>query len=647
MSGGGKRRKKGKNGELDLPYLRKIVSRRAALSTAAKVGITAVVVGAAAGVGGYLAGSAAAPAVPSTVTKTVEKTVTTTKSVGAATVTETATVTKTATKTVEKTVTVTGTPTVTPTKEMFKGVKITVATLACGEIDVSGVCYWYAKKFKELTGGEMEVIEIPYGDLHVKILADVTTGAGKYDIFEPMSFLMGDLLAGDYVWCIDQWIDDPRFPKWYPEDVPYPIAIQSRWGGHWYGVPLDCDAWFLFWNMRYMNKWLRDKDKRREFKDRYGYELNPYKWLRDRELTWQKVRDMAEFFTGWDWNEDGEPDYGIVMALKSGEQGPYWWDSFVAPFVVSPGPMMDRYHNIFWHDPETMEPLLKHPGFVEGTKLFYEINKKCGPPEAISFSFAEIYDFYLMKQKAMFLTGPPDPFSYAGYPEWSRLRGYQMTAPIPGSEIFYDREEGRLVERTNLIGNASGGSWHFWISKLSKNPEACYWISAYMATPKEHLETTSYKYFPTGVDPGFRTDLLRDYGGKATLADFNLPGDFKDPGYPKAKYHEADLRRGHIAVHNNYYAMDGQYTYYRIPGAAAVLTIIDTHIIGELMTGAVSVEEALDRCYREIEKLIDEYGREKLADWYQKSINYGKPNPYRRELWIWDDRVVPKDLIFD
>jgi len=71
------------------------ISRRKALSTAAKVGITAVIAGVVAGVGGYLAGTAAAPpAAPKTVT------VTKTKTVGGAEKTVTSTVTSIITSTV-------------------------------------------------------------------------------------------------------------------------------------------------------------------------------------------------------------------------------------------------------------------------------------------------------------------------------------------------------------------------------------------------------------------------------------------------------------------------------------------------------------------------------------------------------------------
>lgn len=97
-------------------FLKKRLTRRKALSTAAKVAIGAVVAGVVAGVGGYYAGSAAAP--PKTITERTTETVTSTA--GAATVTKTVTETSTVTQAVTVTSPV-PTATVTPTKKVTIG----------------------------------------------------------------------------------------------------------------------------------------------------------------------------------------------------------------------------------------------------------------------------------------------------------------------------------------------------------------------------------------------------------------------------------------------------------------------------------------------------------------------------------------------
>ena len=34
-----------------------------------------------------------------------------------------------------------------------------------------------------------------------------------------------------------------------------------------------------------------------------------------------EMHDVADFFTGWDWNGDGQSDWGIALHAKVNEQG--------------------------------------------------------------------------------------------------------------------------------------------------------------------------------------------------------------------------------------------------------------------------------------------------------------------------------------
>ncbi|NIN66835.1 MAG: ABC transporter substrate-binding protein, partial [Anaerolineae bacterium] len=76
-----------------------------------------------------------------------------------------------------------------------------------------------------------------------------------------------------------------------------------------------------------------------------------------------------QFFNGKDWNEDGDPDNGIALHLKVAGQGFFHFMSLSAPYVVLPYPgdpptQVTQYHNVYWFNPETMEPLINSPGHV-------------------------------------------------------------------------------------------------------------------------------------------------------------------------------------------------------------------------------------------------------------------------------------------
>jgi multiple sugar transport system substrate-binding protein len=518
------------------------------------------------------------------------------------------------------------------------------------------MCYHYRPIVGALTGMDADVVELAYSDLPVKILADLTTGAGAYDMFIPCSNLMGDLVAPGYVQKIDNWYGKPGFPQWDKANNPANNAQCSVWGGAYYGTPWDNDAWYLTWNMKGMDATLRNSAKRAEFKSKYGYDLNPYGWVKDRKLSWAKVTDMSEFFNKWDWNGDGKPDWGMTMGLITSNQGSFWWYGYAAPWVVEWGPTRDKTHNLFFLDPDTLDPLVssKHPGFVAAAKSMKNLTNFMNPA-VFTYAFTETWDEHLAKANSMFLFQAPDTLSLVGSPASSSIRGYLMLTPTPGSDEYYSMASGSMVSKFNQVGNVCGCSWHPFISSLSKKADASYFFAAYPCQPREHFLSAASAYAWTGLDPGaFSTDILTDYGGVATLADFNLPATGSpDPGAmtnlpfeQQAKYNEGDLRRGEIGIWNNLNAVDAFEDYFKIPGATAMFTSVDTHIIGEMLTGAASVETSLDRVNTDWKKIISDYGIAKLTPMYQAMIGYKAANPYTPKPWKYDPNWVAKDVIF-
>ncbi|HDD66667.1 MAG TPA: extracellular solute-binding protein, partial [Nitrososphaeria archaeon] len=202
--------------------LKKKVSRREALSTAAKVGVGVVVAGVVAGVGGYYAGSTAAP--PKTVTETVEKTVTKTVTVTAATTAPPTTVTA-------------------PAKPPYEGVKLTI----CGDAGHNQKpFYWEKDHIAEVLGVDLEIVGVPFGELVEKIMTDFATGAGAYDIVVFPPFAGGDFYGGEYLVNIDPYIErgktDPEHWDVRWDDIlPTFRELYCSYGGKRYAVTWDGD----------------------------------------------------------------------------------------------------------------------------------------------------------------------------------------------------------------------------------------------------------------------------------------------------------------------------------------------------------------------------------------------------------------------
>ena len=127
--------------------------------------------------------------------------------------------------------------------------------------------------------------------------------------------------------------------------MPDAIRQLYTWDGKGYGVLNDADGQVLY----YRRDILSDPGWQAEFKEAVGYDLPvPPK-------TWQQVLDIARFFDGKKLDRgDSQPDHGMVMHLKPGEQGHFHFQSLAAAFAIDPAAKGRPAHNVYWFDPETM-----------------------------------------------------------------------------------------------------------------------------------------------------------------------------------------------------------------------------------------------------------------------------------------------------
>ena len=85
----------------------------------------------------------------------------------------------------------------------------------------------------------------------------------------------------------------------------------------------DCDAQALY----YRKDVFTNADNQAKFKAKYGYDLPAP------PMTTKELHDCADFFTGWDWNGDGNKGWGLALHAKVNEQGFFHFLSLSAPYV--------------------------------------------------------------------------------------------------------------------------------------------------------------------------------------------------------------------------------------------------------------------------------------------------------------------------
>jgi len=248
------------------------ISRREALSTAAKIAISAVVAGVVAGVSGYLAGSTAAPV--KTVEKTVERTI-------ERTITRTETVTVTGTAPPPATVVTTPTFKLPSEEEMRRRIRaelekanINWKKFAGKEIVISSPTHPFLDAlkplvplFEDLTGIKVRIEELTEAEWNQKVPTVLASGVPTYDIvFCGPIYLWGWGSAG-WLETLDKYLNNPELTDkdWYDFNDFLPATIKvSRWNarpgapegeGPLWMVPIMVETYLLAYREDLFKKW--------------------------------------------------------------------------------------------------------------------------------------------------------------------------------------------------------------------------------------------------------------------------------------------------------------------------------------------------------------------------------------------------------
>jgi multiple sugar transport system substrate-binding protein len=304
------------------------------------------------------------------------------------------------------------------------------------------------------TGIEIDIVGVPAEDIFKKVMQDVTTGSGVYDIYTGPWNATGDLVAsGGAVNC-------DAFVKAYQPDWGDPLRgtptpemekMLYTYNDSYYSVCLDGDfqTWF------YLKEIYERPDVQKKFFDQYGYKLGPAN-------TWEEVDKISEFFTGQDLGNG--PMYGNGNLMM-----PFWGlATFYSRFASMAHP------NLQYFDENGKPNLASELGIQCATEHVNSL--KWSPPDALRFTWAEAYAAMWNLQVPQLVTFNNivkfgDGFKVDGTPK------SQATGKI-GSHLPVGRQIGGKINRRSVIYyNITA-----WLSSKSKSPEAAYlfmqWLSS-------------------------------------------------------------------------------------------------------------------------------------------------------------------------
>jgi multiple sugar transport system substrate-binding protein len=430
----------------------------------------------------------------------------------------------------------------------------------------------HAEQFSKLTGAEVNVVHTPFGDLFQKTMVPLQTGQAPYDVMFGGSYWIGDWI--DYIEPVpEKYINMPQM-----QDVTRNYLDVASWKGQMVQFPVDGDRHYL----KYRRDIIDNPEMQARYKKDTGHVLQVPR-------TWKEYAEIATYFNGWDWDGDGEPEYGSAEIVARDDLMFSAFISRVAAYAKNP-----RTPGGFFFDLKTMEPLINTPGWVQGLQNFVDA-KEYMPPGGENFGLGdEIFSFG--GGQTLFSYSWDDAFVQAQQDD-SPIKNKVGAAPLPGAEKVWNRLDGSWDNGYNYAPYITWG-WGVAVAKQSKNKDMAFDYLCFFANPANHAADLRTGRF--GVNPYRKVDFDPNYY-------------IENQGWDKttAQTYTATLS-GMEASTNRVFDL-------RVPGVNQFYTAMAT-AVSEAMAGQKTPQQALDDAAEEWKKIVQRLGVEKVRDAYSAVV---------------------------
>lgn len=457
-------------------------------------------------------------------------------------------------------------------KKNYKGRTLNIITHA---VPVMGEpTALHAKQFEELTGANVKVVHVPFGDLFQKIMIPFQTKQSAYDVL-----FYGSLWIGDYAPYLAP-VPSKYVKMDQMQDVTRNYQGVATWEGKMIQFPVDGDRHYL----KYRADIINNPEMQARFKKKTG------KTLRVPE-TWEEYDAIGRFFNNWDWDGDGEKNYGSAEVVARDNLMFSAFISRVAPYAKHPD-----VKGGFFFDLKTMKPLVNTPGWVKALEDFVKA-QSIMPPGGNNFGLGdEIFSFG--GGQTLFSYSWDDAFVQAMEPK-SRIRNLVGAAPLPGSNKVWNRVKGKWdnFKKPNRAPYITWG-WTSAVAKASDNKDMAFDYLCFFSNPANHSSDLLVGRF--GVNP-FRK------------SDFDPAFYIKEAGWATqvAKTYTATLS-GMDKSRNRVFDL-------RVPGVNQFMSSMAAGV-SKALAKQLSPQKAMDEVAKEWSQIVDRLGVERIRKAYSTVV---------------------------
>lgn len=473
----------------------------------------------------------------------------------------------------------------------YEGMEINVSTLSG---PVGKPMKLFKDAWEKATGARVTLVEFPFGDIHAKYKASLATGTPIADIIDFGSDFDGDIMGGGHLRPIPAWVRDRL--DWSDVLTPYRERILN-WGDTQFAVPYDGDTTNLF----FRKDALDSQDNAKRFEDKVGKPLAPPK-------TWDEAKEIAKFFTGWDWGKRGSNSYGIGLQAKPNDSQYFFLPAMAAPFVKINGITEGIYF-----DAENFEPLINNEGWLAAVEMWKEL-KSYAPPSVLNSGVGEV--------RAQFAGGDvfmamdwADMGTLSYDPTQSQVVGKVGFSLVPGSTKAFDYKSGKW-KTFDEANYAPFLAWNGWASGVptttpDHKAQACFDFLTFMAS--KQISMKSVVTPNSGINPWRKSHVENVdawVAGSAYQKENDIPYGF--PTKEDAKSYLNTLR----AVYENPNVVPDL----RVPGAFDYFNALDRNVV-PIIAGETDVKAGMTKAVSDFNRLTKSLGgNKKQLGFYRASL---------------------------
>jgi multiple sugar transport system substrate-binding protein len=427
----------------------------------------------------------------------------------------------------------------------------------------------HAEQFEKLTGAKVEVTHTPAGDLYSKAMVPFQAGQAPYDIVFGFSNFINDWKR--YLAPVPQEYVDQM------EGVSASHKAIASWDGVMYQYPVDGDRHYL----KYRKDVIDNPEMQAKYKADTGKELKV-------PTTWKEYGEMATYFNGWDWDGDGEPEYGSAEVMKKDDLMYAAFYSRSVAYAKNPSTPGG-----FFFDLETMEPLINNPGFVEALTDWVDAVNYV-PPGGINFGLGDEINSFGGGQ-TLFSFSWDDAFVAAMQPD-SPISNQVGAAQLPGADRVWNRENGMWDAKSNQAPFFVWG-WAVGVAGKSDNKDVAFDYLCFFANGANHQADIGIGRF--GVNPFMEEDFKADV--------------WTQIGWDK------DIAQSYVETLADMEKSTNRVFPLRVPGTFEFNSALATGT-AKALAGQLSPQAALDEVYAEWVAILERVGADNVRDAYAVGV---------------------------